>query len=467
MVEAILVSWEHGDPSNPRNWSPAYKWWLTFQLGMLALTASMGSSIVAPSEMSIAQMTGVTAEVSVLCISLYILGFAFGPLLWAPISELWGRRWGMLPAMAGLGVFSIGTATSQNIQSILVTRCIAGVFGSAPVSNVSAALGDIWAPDQRGLAVAFYAVAVVGGPTLGPVIGSAITAPLGWRWTEYIQAIWTFAILILCVLCLPESYSPVLLKIKAQKLRKDTGDDRYFHPHEHTKIEPKSIITKHFSRPLMMLVAEPVVTAIACYASFVYGMLYMTLEVFPLVYYEHRGWSLLISNLPFLALFVGVLCAVFINVANQPRYTRISKAAGGKPVPEARLLPMAVGGILFAVGIWIFAWTADPPVQWIVSAIAAAFFGAGFSVTFNQCVNFLVDTYQLYAASAIAANTILRSVFAAGLPLLARPMIYHLGTGPAMSILGALATVAVPIPFLFMKYAAALRRRSKFANPDS
>lgn len=72
----------------------------------------------------------------------------------------------MLPAMICLGLFSIGTATSKNIESILITRFFGGIFGSAPVSNVSASLGDIWAPKTRGTAVTFYAMAVVGGPTL-------------------------------------------------------------------------------------------------------------------------------------------------------------------------------------------------------------------------------------------------------------------------------------------------------------
>lgn len=155
--DKILVKWENDDPADPRNWIRTYKWWLTVQLGLLALTASLGSSIIAPGEASISRDFSVSAEISVLCISLYILGFALGPVLWAPISELWGRRWGMLPAMAGLALFSIGTATSENIQSILVTRFFAGICGSSPVSNVSATLGDIWAPAERGLAVAFYA----------------------------------------------------------------------------------------------------------------------------------------------------------------------------------------------------------------------------------------------------------------------------------------------------------------------
>ncbi len=86
------------------------------------------------------------------------LGFACGPLCWAPISELWGRRWSMLPAMLCLGLFSIGTATGKNAQTIFITRFFGGLFGSAPVSNVSAALGDIWNPKARGTAVTFYAV---------------------------------------------------------------------------------------------------------------------------------------------------------------------------------------------------------------------------------------------------------------------------------------------------------------------
>ena len=166
--KAYLVEWESDDKENPRNWSTPYKSWITFQLGMLALAASLGSSIISPAEHAIMARYHISSEVAVLPVSFYILGFAFGPLLWAPVSEIWGRKWSMEPAMFCLGLFSIGTATSTDAASILVTRFFGGIFGSAPVSNVSAALGDIWAPRARGIAVTFYALAVVGGPTLGP-----------------------------------------------------------------------------------------------------------------------------------------------------------------------------------------------------------------------------------------------------------------------------------------------------------
>jgi len=129
---------------------------------------------------------------------------------------------------------------------------------------------------------------------LGPIIGSALTVNphLGWRWTEYILAIWVFTVTVLGYFCLPELYEPFLLKKKAQRLRKETGDSRYYHPHEDIKIDLKSVVITHFGRPIRMLITEPMVTCIALYASFVYGLLYMTLEVFPigescLLYIKH------------------------------------------------------------------------------------------------------------------------------------------------------------------------------------
>ena len=212
-----------------------------------------------------------------------------------------------------------------------------------------------------------------------------------------------------------------------------------------------------------MLFTEPMVACIAFYASFVYGLLYLTLEVFPIVFEEARGWGPVVGSLPFL---IGVLSAVVVNLGNQPRYARALEAANGKPVPEARLAPMAVGSFLFAIGLWWFGWTSTPRIHWLSPVFAAVFIGAGFNIIFQQCINFLIDTYGLYAASAVSANTFLRSVFAAGLPLAAQPMFHNLGVGPAMSILAAVATIAIPVPFISMKYGLKLRRMSYFAPVD-
>ncbi|OQN98088.1 hypothetical protein B0A48_15920 [Cryoendolithus antarcticus] len=459
------VTWDEHDPLNPKNFSLRHKIWITTQLGLLAIAASMGSSIIAPAEPAIAAEFHVSTEVTVLVVSLYVLGFALGPLLWAPLSELFGRKVSMLPAMFIFSLFSIGTATSKSAAAVFITRFFSGVFGSAPVSNVSAALGDLYEARARGIAVSFYALAVIGGPTIGPVIGAALTETLSWRWTQYIQAIFGFSVTVLSLIFMPELYGPVLLSRKAKTLRKSTGENRYYHPHESQLFSVRSIITKHLELPLKMLFTEPMVAAIALYASFVYGLLYLTLEVFPIVFAQDRGWGLVVSTLPFLGLFVGVCFALTINLANQPRYARAVDANGGKAVPEARLPPMIIGGVLFVIGLFWFGWTAVPvSIPWIVPVIATAFIGAGFNVIFQQCINFLVDTYALHAASAVSANTFLRSLMGSGLPLAAKPMFNALGVGPAMSILGAVAVLALPAPVLFMKYGKRLRAKSRFTE---
>lgn len=188
----------------------------------------------------------------------------------------------------------------------------------------------------------------------GPVVGAActVTPNLGWRWTEYIEAIWVATILIFSLITMPELYPPVLLHRKAKRLRKETGDERYWHPHETQKINLGNIVTKYLSRPLRMLLFEPMVTCIAIYASFVYGVLYMTLVMFDIVYQELRGWGLVVASLPYLGLMIGVVAAMFINLANQPRYKRIVEKNKGRAVPEARLPPMIIGGWLFVIGIF-------------------------------------------------------------------------------------------------------------------
>ncbi|OJJ51658.1 hypothetical protein ASPZODRAFT_138735 [Penicilliopsis zonata CBS 506.65] len=458
-----LVKWEDGEAQNPLNWSIQYKAWVTFQLGMLALAGSLGSSIMTPTDSIVAEYVGVSSEVAVLDVSMYLIGFVCGPIFWAPISEIWGRRVSILPAVFCQALFAIGTARSTNAVSVYITRFFTGFFGSAPISNVTAALGDMWSRETRGIAVSLYAVAVNGGPSLGPIIGAAVVLNphLNWRWTGYILAIWVMATFVFTFFCLPEVYPPVLLKRKAQRLRKETGEQRYYHPQEHIQLDFQSIVTKQLSRPLRMLFTEPIVTCIASYASFVYGVMYLTLEVFPIVFEDIRGWDPLVASLPFLGLLIGVISSVGLNVWNQFRYNRIAEAANGRPVPEARLPPMAFGAPLFVIGAFWFAWTAKPPHPWILPCLAALCLGAGFNCIFQQCLNYLIDMYGIYAASATAAVTFLRSIMAAGLPLAAKPMIRALDVGPAVSIIGGVAVCLLPIPFLFMKYGQRLRRYSK------
>ena len=181
--DPFLVRFAENDPSNPRNFSSLHKACLTLLLGLLAVVGSFGSSVVVPASGALARHFNISSDAGTLTVSLYVLGFAVGPCIWAPLSEVYGRKWSILPALSILALFSIGSATGTNAAGVLITRFFGGVFASAPISTVSAALGDLYQPEKRGTPVAFYTLCISGGSTIGPLVGSALVVNqhLGWR----------------------------------------------------------------------------------------------------------------------------------------------------------------------------------------------------------------------------------------------------------------------------------------------
>ncbi|OCL02202.1 MFS general substrate transporter, partial [Glonium stellatum] len=176
------------DPYNPLNWPFKKKVITTVLYGFTTMGSTWASSVYSPAINQVSEEFHVGTEVSLLGLSLLLFGFGVGPLLWAPLSEVYGRKPAVLAPYFIAATFSFGTATAKDIQTVLITRFFAGLFGSAPVTNTGGVLGDIWPPETRGIAIVGYAMAVVGGPVLGPIVGGAIVQSyLRWRWTEYVS----------------------------------------------------------------------------------------------------------------------------------------------------------------------------------------------------------------------------------------------------------------------------------------
>ena len=359
--------------------------------------------------------------------------------------------------------FTFGTATAKDIQTVLITRFFAGFFGSAPVTNTGGVLGDLFSPAQRGVALVGYAMAVVGGPVLGPVAGGAIVQSyLRWRWTEYVTGIYMCFILIVDVIYIDESYAPILLVYKARRLRHETGNWALHARHEEWDVSIQELAVKFLIRPFQML-CTPICFLVALYASFVYGIVYLNLAAFPVMFQEERGWGQLVGQLPFLALAIGIFGGAATNIFNQRYYLKKVNANNGRAVPEARLPPMMIGSVMMAGSLFIMGWTADKSIPWIAPCIGAAMMGYGFFTIFQAALNYLVDTFQKYGASAIAANTFLRSCFAGAFPLIVNGMYGNLGIAWASSLLGFIATALLPIPYLFFVYGKRIRARGKWS----
>lgn len=184
---------------------------------------------------------------------------------------------------------------------------------------------------------------------------------------------------------------------------------------------------------------------------------------FPIVYQQYRGWSAGIGGLAFLGVAVGMLMAVGYSVWANKRYGRISDEYDGFAPPEARLPLCMVGSVAVPIGLFWFAWTNYPSIHWIVSIMAGAPFGFGMVLIFLGIMNYLIDAYTIFAASVLAANSVLRSLFGAAFPLFTTQMYNGLGIHWASSIPAFLALICVPFPFIFYKYGPTIRQKCKYA----
>jgi hypothetical protein len=279
------------------------------------------------------------------------------------------------------------------------------------------------------------------------------------------MAIFTGVIWLTCAFLVPETYAPVLLRRRAEALSKKTGKVyKSSSDVEKGSSSIGSVFKTALTRPWILLLREPIVLLLSIYMAIIYGTLYMLFAAFPIVYQQGRGWSQGIGGLAFIGVAVGMIGAVAYSIWDNKRYNRVIDASeSGIAAPEARLPPAFIGSIAIPVGLFWFAWTNSPSIHWIVSIIASAPFGFGIVLVFLSIMNYLIDAYLVYAASVLAANSVLRSLFGAAFPLFTSYMYANLGIHWASSVPAFLALACVPFPFLFYKYGAAIRKRCKFA----
>jgi hypothetical protein len=282
------------------------------------------------------------------------------------------------------------------------------------------------------------------------------------------MAIFSGVIWLAGTFLVPETYPPVLLRKRAERLSKMTGKVYKSRMQiEQGNVTVKEAFTTALSRPWILLFKEPIVLLLSIYMAIVYGTLYLCFASFPIVYREHRGWSEGISGLAFLGVTVGMIAAIIYTVPDNKRYMKAVSAAmarGELPPPEARLPPAMVGSLALPIGLFWFAWTNSPKVHWIASVAAGAPFGFGMVLVFLSITNYLIDSYTIFAASVLAANSVLRSLFGAAFPLFTTQMFDNLGIHWASSIPAFLALLCVPLPFLFYRYGPAIRERCAFAK---
>ncbi|CAD0054280.1 unnamed protein product [Aureobasidium pullulans] len=450
-----LVTFTPGDRENPKNWSKAYKWWCTMVVAVTCFAVAFNSAVITADMIGPQETFGVSEEVALLTITrANLCRFGVGPMAFAPFSETWGRRPVYASTLLIALIFIIPCAVAKSIGTLIVCRLIDGIAFSAPMVLVGGTLADLWKAEERGVPMAAFSAAPFVGPAIGPLVGGFTSDHLGWRWLYWLQLILSGFVYILIVFTVPETYAPIILAKRAKKMRKDTGDSRYV---SESDLDTRPIgerMKVFILRPFQLLFCELIVFLISMYMSVLYGLLYMFFVAFPIIYQEGKGYSASTTGLMFIPLAIGVIASAFLAPLINMDYARRSAKFGGKPPAEQRLVPMMYSCWWIAIGMFIFAWTSYPRLSWWGPAMGGFCIGFGFIPCYNSANNYLVDTYQHSAASALAAKTFIRSFWGAGVVLFTEQMFHRLGYQWAGTLMAFIALACCGIP-KFSKFAYA------------
>lgn len=413
---------------------------------------------------------GVSQVAATLGLTLFVAGYAVGPMLWAPMSEIpqIGRNPVYILTLAAFVALQVPVALASNFGMLLAFRFLTGFIGSPSLATGGASIADMYSPAKRTYGLAVWGVGAVCGPTLGPLVGGFAAEAKGWNWPIW-ELMWLsgFALLMF-VFFLPETSSANILYRRTRRLRKLTGNDKLISEPEliGKDMTGKDIAMMTLVRPFTLLFTEPIVFALDLYIALIYGLLYIWFESFPVVFVDIYGFSLGMEGLAFLGILIGVFVVLPPFVWYQHKYVEPKFNENGELKPELRLPPSFVGAFAIPICLFWFGWSSRPDIHWIMPIIGTAWFSVGAFLLFNSVMNYLSDAYPEYAASVLAGNDFLRSSLGAGFPLFASAMYHNLGVGWASSTLAFIAVAFIPIPFILYRYGDWLRKKSKAARQD-
>ena len=357
LTSGSQVTWDGpNDPDNPKNWSKKRRWGATLVVSSFTFISPVSSSMVAPAIASIAMDFNITDEVEQqMVLSVFILAYAVGPLFLGPLSEIHGRVPVLQLANLFFLVFNSAAGASKNKGEMIAFRFLSGLGGSAPLAVGGGVLSDCWKPEERGRAISIYSLAPLLGPAIGPIAGGFITQKTTWRWAFYAVSIADALIQLSGLFLLRESYAPKLLHAKASKLRKETGNRDLHTEYEHSDRNFANTMKRSLIRPFKLLGTQHIIQVLALYMAYLYGLMYLVLSTFPVLWTERYHESIGIGGLNYISLALGFFLGTQICAPlNDKIYRRLKHRNDGTGKPEFRIPLMVPGSILVPSGLFLY-----------------------------------------------------------------------------------------------------------------
>lgn len=455
--EIEFVTFVTNDPENPHNWPSWKRWLFTFILSTLVVCVAYGSACITGGLGTVQDRYHVSEEAAILSCSLMVIGFAVGPLLWSPVSDLYGRRVAYFVSMGLYVIFNIPCALSPNLGGLLVCRFLCGVFASSALCLVGGSIADMFPSNVRGKAIAFFAWAPYAGPCIGPLVNGFISVSTNrmdlifWVNMAFAGAMW------IIVAFIPETYAPVILKKRAIKLRKETGNPKIMTEQEAQGMSFDEVLRTCLLRPLYFTVTEPVLVATCFYVCLIYSLLYAFFFAFPVIFGELYGYKDNYIGLMMIPILIGATFALGFTFWCESKYMQLCQKR--KPTPEDRLLGAMIGAPFAAIALWILGATALKKVIWVGPASSGLAFGFGMVLIYYSLNNYIIDCYVQFASSALATKVFLRSAGGAAFPLFTIQMYHKLNLHWGSYLLAFISTAMIALPFGFAMWGKQLRHK--------
>ncbi|KAI0145322.1 major facilitator superfamily domain-containing protein [Xylariaceae sp. FL1272] len=469
--EYFKVEWKDTDDQfNPKRWSTVRRVGSTLLVCLVALVATIASSIDSVVITKAAAELGVASIVESLATALFLVGFGAGALLASPLSELVGRFPVYIVSLVILAGWTVGSALSPNIASQLIFRFLMGLSASPPLTVAGGSISDMWSPLERTFAFPIYAVPGFGGAVLGPVIGTWVGHQEGatWRWVEWTVLILVALSFFALLLLKRETFPPRILHIKAAAFRSITGDPRFKTSTEAADSSSvRAVLKRNFMRPFLLCL-EPIVVCFTLYLSIAYIILFTFLDGYTDIFAKVYDIDENLSN----TIFVGIVVGIFISAPLVPlSYFRTAEqlkrdgddGSGAKLDRESRLIFAMIGAPFLPIALFWMGWTDFAWISIWSPIAASALIGFSIICIFMSANLYIIDSYEMYAASALTFNALIRYFAAGGFTVVGIPLYSNLGTHYTLTLLGVISSLVVPIPYALYRWGPAIRARSSWA----
>ncbi|CCH58221.1 hypothetical protein TBLA_0A04260 [Henningerozyma blattae CBS 6284] len=469
--DPYCVTWHNeNDIDNPQNWSIRMKTVMMIQTSILTCVTYMGASIYTPGQEDIQNEFNVGHIVGTLNLSVYVLGYGFGQVFFAPLSEVSTIDRQIIYSLTLLfySIFQIGCATVNNIGGLIVIRFITGFLSSQALATTGATMADFLDARYYAYLLGLWSVGAIAAPILAPLLGACMVVAKNWRWIFWFLCWLSATITLITMFFYPETNHANILHRRAKRLRKQIGDNKYYTMDEK---KMQTLSYKEFAitilyKPFKIMIHEPIIMAFDVYSALVYAVFYIFFEAFPLVFSGIYHFTLIELGLSYMGFAVGTaisypLFAWFIYKYISPKLDL------PRFQPESFLVIILYLCWLFPIALFMFGWTAG--VHWSLPMVSEIVFCI-FQFTFFQIIfTYLALSYPTHVASVFAGNGVVRSCLAGAFPLFGDILFNNLATPKfpvawGCSVLGFIALAMCTIPFLIYKFGAYLRSKSSYTD---